>query len=75
MWNEIKQVWHDAFAEYKVEWKQRWNEYKTIVIPFIKGCFSYVWQLVYGMIKLLAKGIFGTGKIILEYIIKALEKA
>jgi len=71
----IKDVWAQLWREYKREWKDLWEKYKSVIIPFVKGTFAYVWQLVYGLIKLLAAGLYGTGKIILERLLALIKKA
>lgn len=71
----MKELWKNLWEQYKTEWKALWNTYKTVIIPFVKGTFAYAWQLVYGLIKLLVAGLYGTGKIILEKIIKIITKA
>lgn len=71
----MKELWKKLWADYKAEWKALWDKYKSVIIPFVEGTFAYVWQLVYGLIKLLIAGLYGTGKIILEKIIKIITKA
>lgn len=71
----IKAVWAKLWREYKTEWKNLWEKYKTIILPFVQGTFSYMWQLVYGLLEFVAKGLYGTGKIILDRLIKIIEKA
>lgn len=71
----IKAVWSQLWREYKTEWKNLWEKYKTIIIPFVEGTFAYVWQLIYGLIKLLAAGLYGTGKIILAKLLALIKKA
>lgn len=71
----IKAVWAQLWHEYKAEWKILWEKYKTVIVPFVKGTFAYVWQLIYGLLKLLAAGIYGTGKILLERLLALIKKA
>ena len=68
-------IWNNLWEEYKMEWKALWDKYKTVIIPFISGTFAYAWQLVYGLIELLAKGIYQSGKLLLEKIIEIITKA
>lgn len=68
-------IWNNLWEEYKKEWKELWNKYKTVIIPFIEGTFAYVWQLVYGLIALVAKGIYQSGQYLLKKIIEIITKA
>lgn len=74
---EIKKqsIWGKLWAEYKAEWKALWNEYKSIIIPFIEGTAKYLWQLVYGLIALVIKGLFESGKYLLNKLIEIIKKA
>lgn len=71
----IKDIWKALWEAYKQKWKELWDKYKTVIIPFVEGTFAYAWQLVYGLIELLGKGIYYTGKAILEKIIEIIKKA
>lgn len=75
VWQQIKDVWADVWSQYKAQWVALWGKYKTIIVPFVQGTFAYIWQLVYGILECFAKGLYGTGKIILEWLIKIIEKA
>lgn len=68
-------VWKSLWEQYKKEWKELWDKYKTVIIPFIEGTFAYAWQLVYGLIELVAKGIYESGKLLLKKIIDIILKA
>lgn len=72
---EEKGIWATLWAEYKAEWKKLWNEYKTLIIPFITGTAKYIWQLVYGLIALVVKGLYETGKVLVEKLIDLIIKA
>lgn len=71
----MKKLWKKLWKEYKKEWKQLWVKYKSVIIPFVEGTFAYAWQLIYGLIKLVIAGLYGSGKIILEKIIEIITKA
>jgi hypothetical protein len=71
----IKDIWAVLWAEYKAEWKALWCEYKSLIIPFVEGTAKYIWQLVYGLIKLLTKGLYRSGKLLLEKLIAIIKKA
>ena len=68
-------IWNNLWEQYKMKWKELWNKYKTVIIPFIEGTFAYAWQLVYGLIELVAKGIYQSGKYLLQKIIEIITKA
>lgn len=68
-------IWKNLWNEYKKEWKELWNKYKTVIIPFVSGTFAYVWQLIYGLIKLVAVGIYQSGQLLLKKIIEIITKA
>ena len=68
-------IWNNLWEEYKMEWKKLWDEYKSIIIPFIEGTAKYIWQLVYGLISLVAKGLYLTLKYYVEKLINLIKKA
>ena len=68
-------IWAKLWAEYKAEWKALWDEYKTIIIPFVEGTAKYIWQLVYGLIALVVKGLLETGKYYLNKLIELIKRA
>lgn len=70
-----KGIWAVLWAEYKAEWKKLWNEYKSLIIPFITGTAKYIWQLVYGLLALVIKGLYETGKVLVEKLIDLIIKA
>ena len=61
---EVKKqgIWESLWEQYKFEWKKLWGEYKSLIIPFIEGTAKYIWQLVYGLLALVIKGLLETGK-------------
>ena len=68
-------IWKTLWEEYKLEWKALWEQYKSIVIPFIEGTAKYVWQLVYGLIALVVKGLYETGVYYVKKLIEIIKKA
>ena len=68
-------IWNNLWEEYKMEWKKLWNEYKSLIIPFIEGTAKYIWQLVYGLIALVVKGLYQTGVCWVKKLIEIIEKA
>lgn len=67
--------WNALWEQYKAEWKKLWDEYKSIIIPFIEGTAKYIWQLVYGLIALVVKGLYLTLKYYVEKLINLIKKA
>ena len=74
---EVKKqsIWGALWTEYKKEWKELWNKYKTVIVPFIEGTFAYLWQLVYGLLKMVGTGIYESGKWLVNKIIEIITKA
>ena len=68
-------IWNNLWEQYKKEWKELWNEYKTLVIPFIEGSAKYIWQLVYGLIVLVIKGLYQAGEYGVRKLIEIIKKA
>ena len=68
-------IWNNLWEQYKMEWKKLWDEYKSLIIPFIEGTAKYIWQLVYGLIALVIKGLLETGKYYLKKLIDIIKKA
>ena len=68
-------IWNNLWEEYKMEWKKLWAKYKTVIIPFISGTFAYAWQLIFGLLELVGKGIYQSGKYLLQKIIDIINKA
>ena len=68
-------IWESLWEEYKLEWKALWIQYKSIIIPFIEGTAKYVWQLVYGLIALVIKGLYETGVYYVKKLIEIIKKA
>ena len=68
-------IWEALWEQYKADWKKLWDEYKSIIIPFIEGTCKYVWQLVYGLLELVIKGLYQTGKYYLNKLIEIIKRA
>lgn len=68
-------IWNNLWEQYKADWKKLWEEYKTIIIPFIEGTAKYIWQLVYGLIALVIKGLYQTGIYYLKKLIEIIKRA
>lgn len=64
LWEQIKEVWATQVAEFLSGWKPLWEEYKTIIGPFVKGTFAYLWKIVSGIISGVSKGLYGSGKVV-----------
>lgn len=75
VWQQIKDVWAEQVAVFLDGWKPLWDEYKTIIGPFVKGTFAYLWKIVSGIITILYNGIYGTGKVILNWLLEIIRKA
>lgn len=75
MWQQIKDVWSIKWAEYCEQWKVLWNDYKSIIIPFIKGTALYIYQIINGLFTVVLSGIYESGKIIVKKIIDLIVKA
>ena len=71
----IKDIWSILWVQYKAEWVALWCEYKSLIIPFIEGTAKYVWQLVYGLIALVIKGLYQTGVYWVKKLIEIIKKA
>lgn len=70
----IKDIWAILWAQYKAEWVALWAEYKSLIIPFVEGTAKYIWQLVYGLIKLATKGLYETGVLLVKKLIEWIKK-
>lgn len=70
----IKDIWAILWAQYKDEWTALWVQYKSLIIPFVEGTAKYIWQLVYGLIKLATTGLFETGALLLKRLIDWIKK-
>lgn len=76
MKKEKKQgIWSSLWEQYKMEWKRLWDEYKSLIIPFIEGTAKYIWQLIYGLIALLVKGLCQTGVYYVKKLIEIIKRA
>lgn len=71
----VKDIWAILWSEYKMEWKSLWIEYKSLVVPFLEGSAKYIWQLIYGLIKLIIKGLYQTGVYYFKKLIEIIKKA
>jgi len=72
---KAQNIWNSLWEEYKKEWKALWCEYKSLIIPFVEGTAKYIWQLVYGLIKLVITGLYESGKALLNKLIDIIKKA
>ena len=70
----IKDIWANLWAEYKAEWVELWKQYKSLIVPFVEGTAKYIWQLVYGLIKLATTGLYETGALLLKKLIEWIMK-
>lgn len=68
-------IWSSLWEQYKMEWKKLWNEYKSLIIPFVEGTAKYIWQLVYGLIAFVVKGLCQTGVRWVKKLIETIKKA
>lgn len=68
-------IWNNLWEEYKADWKKLWSEYKSLIIPFIEGTAKYIWQLIYGIIALVVKGLYQTGVYWVKKLIEIIKKA
>lgn len=68
-------IWNNLWEQYKMEWKKLWEEYKSLIIPFIEGTAKYIWQLVYGLLKLIIKGLYQTGAYYIKKLIDLIKRA
>lgn len=71
----VKDIWSKLWDAYKSEWVKLWNEYKSLIIPFIEGTAKYIWQLIYGLIALVVKGLCQTGAYWVKKLIEIIKKA
>jgi hypothetical protein len=71
----IKDIWAVLWVQYKAEWVILWWKYKSLIIPFVEGTAKYIWQLVYGLIALVVKGLYQTGAYWVKKLIEIIEKA
>lgn len=71
----IKDIWAVLWAQYKAEWVALWCEYKSLIIPFVEGTAKYIWQLVYGLIALVVKGLYQTGVYYVKKLIEIIKRA
>lgn len=68
-------IWNNLWEQYKMEWKKLWEEYKSLIVPFIEGTAKYIWQLVYGLIALVVKGLYQSGEYCMRKLIEIIKKA
>lgn len=72
---QLLEVVHTANAEYCAKWKVAWDTFKTVIGPFIKGIATYAWTLVYGSLYYLGYVAYNCGKVLLNALLKLIEKA
>ena len=72
---KAQSIWASLWEQYKMEWKKLWDEYKTVIGPFIKGTFAYIWKIISGILSGITVGLYETGRIILNWLLKIIEKA
>ena len=72
---KAQSIWSSLWEQYKMEWKKLWGEYKSLIIPFIEGTAKYIWQLIYGLIALVVKGLYQTGVYCVKKLIEIIKKA
>lgn len=70
----MKEIWKELWEEYKTAWSLAWIQYKTVIGPFIKGTASYLWLLIAGLLELVSKGLYASGKLLVKKIIEWIEK-
>lgn len=70
----MKEIWRELWNEYTAEWSRLWKQYKTIVGPFVKGTANYLWHLIEGFLILLTKGIYRSGKYLVEAFMQWFKK-
>lgn len=75
VWEQIKEVWADQVTEFLSGWKPLWEEYKTVIGPFVKGTFAYIWKIVSGIVSGVSKGLYGSGKVVLDWLLSLIKKA
>ena len=75
MAKKIKTVWEELWDKYRKEWTEAWNSYKTVIGPFIKGTASYIWLLISNILEVVKTGLLGTGRILIEKLMKIIKKA
>ena len=59
---KVQSIWSDLWAKYKIEWTKAWQEYKTLVGPFIVGTAKYIWLLIEELLDVVKTGLLETGK-------------
>lgn len=70
----IKGIWAELWADYKRAWVEAWNKYKTLIGPFIEGTANYIWLLVAGLLELVTRGLYESGKILVQKLIDWIKK-
>lgn len=75
LWEQIKEIWAEQAKEFLSGWKPLWDEYKTVIGPFVKGTFAYIWKIVSGLISGISCGIYESGKAILNWLLEIIRKA
>lgn len=72
---KLYDVIHNENVAYKDRWKNAWLTYKTIIGPFVKGTATYLWTLIYGSLYYIGKVSYGCGKVLVDALLKLIEKA
>ena len=71
---QLKEVWHEDNLIFVDRWELAWDKYKTVIGPFIKGTATYIWNIIYGSLYYLGYGLYNSGKVIVNYLLKLVEK-
>lgn len=72
---KAQSIWSSLWEQYKADWKKLWGEYKSLIIPFIEGTAKYIWQLIYGLIALVVKGLYQTSVYYIKKLIEIIKRA
>ena len=75
LWQQIEEVWGNQVKIFLSGWKPLWDSYKTVIGPFVKGTFSYVWKIVSGVLTGITNGLYETGKVVLAWLLALIHKA
>lgn len=70
----MKEIWKTCLSSYKNKWKSLWEQYRTLVIPFIVGSSKYLRQLIYGFLFLIGSFVYESGKYSVNKLITWLKK-
>ena len=61
---QFKEVFHAAGESFKAKWKKAWDTYKTVIGPFVKGTFVYIYTLLYSVSMYVGEILYKCGKIL-----------